>query len=532
MLGLNMYHPQVALTGCRAIAAGAFVLVAVGCADPEEPVRDIKGGDGGLRLSLPGEPRSLNPNLFPLDEYTLIVTQNVFSRLVTRASDGTVLPELAERWTESADGQTYTFHLRKDVRFHDGMPLTSEDVRSTFARIGESSNVEVAQRIGTVDAPDPATVNVHLKAPWAAFIPSIAWYGASILPAHVYGATAWKDNPANRKPIGSGPFKFKSWEPGRRIVLEKNPAFFGQGPYVDELEYLITPTAAEAVRLLVDGHAELALGRPPAAMVRQLGHTPGLRLVMAPSDARTYLAFNVRRAPFDDVRMRRAVNLALDRQALIGNVMNGLGMPAFGFYTPAVAWAYNGAARVPAFEPLEAIRLVRTLHPPPVTLAFVGPPGAAPMPVSAEIVRQLTAVGLRVNAVPVPAAAFVDYLRAGEGFDMVVLSGSQGPDPDTMTARFGSTGSMQMMGYSNPELDRVLARGGALADPAARAPLYFRAQEILADDLPIAPLFEPLRIVVYRDRLRGVPDDDARGLVAEYTFNLVRMPASLSRTER
>lgn len=524
----------MALSGCRAIAAATFVIVAVGCAGPDAPPRDIKGGDGGLRLSLPGEPRTLNPNLFPLDEYTLLVTQNIFSRLVTRTSDGTVLPELAERWTESLDGQTYTFYLRKDVRFHDGTPLTSEDVRSTFARLGESSNVEVAQRIAGVDAPDPTTVNVHLKAPWAAFIPSIAWYGASILPAHVYGATAWKDNPANRKPIGSGPFKFKAWEPGRRIVLEKNTAFFGQGPYVDELEYLITPTPAEAVQLLVDGRVDLTMGRPPAAMVRQLARTPGLRVVIAPSDGRTYLAFNLRRAPFDDLRMRRAVNLALDRQALIGSVMGGLGMPAFGFYTPSVAWAYNGAARVPAFEPLEAIRLLRAARPARVTLAFVGPPGAAPMPVSAEIVRQLTVVGLRVNAVPVPARAFVDYLRAGEGYDMVVLSGSQGPDPDTMTARFGSTGSMQMMGYSNPELDRVLARGGAVADPAARAPLYFRAQEILAADLPVAPLFETVRIGVHRDGLRGLPDDDARGLVADYTFNLVRMPAAppAPRTER
>jgi peptide/nickel transport system substrate-binding protein len=526
------YHPRVALSGSRTIAAAAFILAGVGCTGPGAPPRDIKGGDGGLRLSLPSEPRSLNPNLFPLDEYTHLVTQNIFSRLVTRASDGTVLPELAERWTESADGKTYTFHLRTDVRFHDGTALTSEDVRSTFARIGESSNVEVAQRIAGVDAPDRATVNVHLKTPWAAFIPSIAWYGASILPAHVYGAAPWKDNPANRQPIGSGPFKFKTWEPGRRIVLEKNSAFFAQGPYVDELEYLITATPGESVQLLVDGRVDAIMGRPPAAMVRQLSRTPGLRLVMAPSDGRTYLAFNLRRAPFDDLRMRRAVNLALDRQLLAGSVMGGLGMPAFGFYTPAVAWAYNGGARVPPYEPVEAIRLVRAAHPPPVTLVFVGAPGAAPTPVSAEVIRQLTIVGLRVNAVPVPARTFVDYLRAGEGFDMVVLSGSQGPDPDTMTARFGTTGSMQMMGYSNPELDRVLARGGAVADPAARAPLYYRAQEILAADLPIAPLFETIRIGAYRDGLRGLPDDDARGLVPDHTFNLVRMPAPLPRPER
>ena len=513
------------------MVAATLLVGAAGCARPDASPRDIKGGDGGLRLSLPGEPRSLNPNLFPFDEYTLLVTQNIFSRLVTRASDGTVLPELAERWTESADGRTYTFYLRKDVRFHDGTPLTSEDVRSTFARIGESSNTEVALRIAGVDAPDATTINVHLKDPWAAFIPSIAWYGASILPAHVYGAAAWNNNPANRKPIGSGPFKFKVWEPGRRIVLEKNTAFFGQGPYVDELEYVFTPTPAEGARLLVSGRVDFMVGRPPGAMIKQLARTPGLHVSMAPSDGRTYLAFNVRRAAFSDLRMRRAANLAIDRQALIVDAMGGLGMPAFGFYTPAVAWATTAPASPP--------RSVAAIHlggrpPSPVMLAFVGSPGAAPTPVSADVARQLTAVGMRVTAVPVPAQQFVDYLRAGEGFDLVVLSGFQGPDPDTMTARFGSAGSMQMMGYSNPELDRVLARGGAVADPAARARAYYRAQEILAEDLPIAPLFETLRISVYRDGLRGLPDDDARGLVADNTFNLVRMPApsAARRTEK
>ena len=300
---------------------------------------DAKGGDGVLRLSLPGEPRTLNPNVAPLDEYALLVSQNLFSRLVTRADDSGVLPELAERWTESADGLTYTFYIRKGVRFHDGRPLTAEDVRTTFARIAESSNTEVAQRIASVEAPDPTTVHVRLKAPWAAFIPSIAWFGVSILPSHVYAGAPWKDNPANVKPIGSGPFKLKTWEPGRRIVLEKNPDFFGQGPYLDELDYTIVPSTAEGVQLLLDGQVDFVMGRPPPRMVRQLARTPGLRVTMAPSDGRTYLAFNLRREPFDDVRLRRAVNLALDRRALIDDVLSGLGSPAVGFYTPAVAWA-------------------------------------------------------------------------------------------------------------------------------------------------------------------------------------------------
>ena len=512
------------LSGCRTLAAATLLLACHGCSRPAEPTRDVKGGDGVLRLSLPGEPRTLNPNLGPLDEYALLVTQNLFSRLVTRADDSGVLPELAERWTESADGLTYTFYIRKGVRFHDGRPLTADDVRTTFARLAESSNTEVAQRLAAVEAPDPATVHVRLKAPWAGFIPSIAWFGVSILPSHIYAGMPWKDNPANSKPIGSGPFKLKTWEPGRRIVLEKNPDFFGQGPYVDELDYTIVGSPAEGVQHLLDGRVDIVMGRPPPQMVRKLARTPGLRVTMAPTDGRTYLAFNLRREPFSDLRLRRAANLALDRRALIDGVLSGLGSAAVGFYTPAVAWAYNSAARVPDRDPAEARRIVSAVKPGAITFAFPGTADAHPTPIGTAIAGQLEAVGFRVQPVPIPPAQYLPRLLSGRDFDIVILSGVQGPDPDSMTTRFGSAGSLQVMGYSNPELDRVLDRGRSLLDPASRAAEYYRAQEILAEDLPIAPLFESMRIAVHRDGLRGVPHEDARGLVADYTFNLIRMP--------
>lgn len=509
---------------CLAVTAAVSFPLFLACARPQAPPTEVKGGDGVLRVSLAGEPRTLNPNLGPIDEYALLVTQNIFSRLVTRAEDGSVLPEVAERWTESADGLSYTFHLRKDVTFHDGRALTSEDVKSTFARLAESSNTELAQRLAGVETPDPHTVTIRVKAPWSAFIPSIAWYGASILPAHVYGNSSWKDNPANTKPIGSGPFKFRSWTPGERIVLEKNTAFFGQGPYADVLEYVLTSTPAEGAQLLLDGRVDYVTGRPPASMIPKLSRTPGIHVTLAPTDGRTYLAFNVRHAPFNDVRLRRAVNLALDRRAIVDTAMSGIATPAMGFYTPAVAWAYNANARVPAYDPAQARRLVSELAPPPLIFAFPGLPDAEPNPLGVEVMRQLRAVGFRIEPNPINPPSLLTHLFSGRDFDMVVLSGAHGPDPDNMATRFGTSGSMQVMGYSNAELDRALARGAVTRDPRERAASYFRAQDILAADLPIAPLYETIRATAFRDGLRGLPHDDARGLVADYTFNLVRLP--------
>jgi peptide/nickel transport system substrate-binding protein len=511
-------------------------LLATACADQTTPVREVKGGDGVLRLSLPGEPRSLNPNVAPLDEYALLLGQNIFSKLVALADNGGVLPDVAERWEQSGDGRTYTFYIRRGIRFHDGQPLTAEDVRATFARIDESSNAELGHHLASVRAPDPSTVVITLTTPWAAFIPALGWYGTSILPAHVYGNGAWRRNPANMHPIGSGAFRFKSWEPGRRIVLEKNPDYFGQGPYIDELEYMITPSPTAGVQLLIGGRTDYLVGRAPASMVPQLSRTGGIRVSTSPSDARTYLAFNMRRAPFSDLRARRAVNLAIDRRRIIDGVLSGFGIPAVGFYTPAVAWAYNPKARAPEPDAAKAKELwaevTRLLpSPPAVTLAFPGPPDGSPSALGAEVVQQLGAIGVQVRPRPIAAYEYVERLQKDRDFDIVILGGNHGPDPDSLVARFGSAGSMQIMGYSNADLDALLASGGQQLEPTARASVYFRAQEILAGDLPIAPLYETVRVSVFRDGIRGLPHEDAEGLVPDDAFNLVRLPRQAAQRQ-
>jgi peptide/nickel transport system substrate-binding protein len=498
-------------------------LVCTGCAKDKTPAVSAKGGDGVLRLSFPGEPRTLNPNASPLDEYALFIGQNIFSKLVSLADDGRVLPDVAEQWTESDDGLSYTFRLRSDVRWHDGRPLTSDDVRSTFAQIATSSNSELAAHVAGVDAIDRTTVRVRLKAPWAAFITNVAFYGASILPAHVYGAARWAEHPANLRPIGSGPFKFVSWERGRRIVLEKNVDYFGQGPYVDGLDFTIANSAREAAQQVVDGQCDLLFGRPPVAMVADLSRAPGIRVTTAPSDGRTYLAFNMRRPPFDDLRARRAVNQAIDRRAIVERVLAGYGTPALGFYIPSVEWAYNGEARVPLFDLRAARRLAAESIAQGTRLTLMVParPGT-PSPLGMELVSQLAAAGLAVDVRLVELAKYYEVVRQHD-FDIAVLAGAQGPDPDAMATRFGSSGAMQVMGYSSAALDEALARGSRQTDPVARADAYRRAQEILAVDLPVAPLYEGVDIAVYRDRVRGVPQADARGLVPFFTFNLARL---------
>lgn len=506
-----------------AIFALVLALSAVGCAGREAASRGAKGGDGTLRLSFVGEPRSLNPNLW-LDEHAMLVGQNLFSKLVSLAADGSLLPDLAERWDESPDGLTYTFHLRPGVVWHDGYPLTARDVRQTFVRMAEeSSNREIAGRIAEVTALDDRTVTIRLREPWAAFLPTLGWFGTSILPAHLYGTAAWQDHPANLRPIGTGPFKLRSWDAGRRLVLEKNDEYFGPGPYVDRVEYLFTESPEEAADLLVSGKSDLLVGRPPVHQVGRLSREPGLRLITSPADARSYLGLNLRRRPFQDLRVRRAMNLAIDRAALVDRALAGIGTPAVGFYTPTIGWAYNGNARAPLYDRAEARALFAKALPPGFKATLVCPMVGSVNPLANEVVRQFEDAGLRVEAQCVPPQQYFERVFTTRDFDLVLMAGSQGPDPDNMAARFASTGAFQFMGYANAELDAELSRAARNSDAAIRASAYHRAQEILAADLPIVPLVESIRVTLVRDGLRGLAQDDARGLIPEHTYSLIRL---------
>jgi peptide/nickel transport system substrate-binding protein len=501
----------------------ALASLLAGCAERTTASRGAKGGDGTLRLSLVGEPQTLNPNLGP-GESSLIIGQGLFNRLVSLAADGSVLPELAHSWEASDDGLRYRFHLRGDVAWHDGRPFTSTDARVTIEHVmRESSNRDVASHIAGVTTPGPYTVEISLREPWAAFLTSFAWYGTSILPAHVYRDRPWADHPANLRPIGTGPFKFVSWEPGR-IVMEKNGAYFGPGPYVDRVEYLLAKTPEEAAELLLQGRADLLVGRPPSEHLPELMKVPHLQVRTSPSDARVYLGLNLTRQPFKDLRVRRALSMAIDRRALVTNGLGGVGAPGQGFYTPSVRWAYNELARAPDYDPVAARRELAALVPPGYSAVLVSTRIGTAEPLAVELARQLERVGLKVRVEHERLDGYFQRVLGKRDFDLALLSGSQGPDPDNLAPRFGSNGIYQVMGYSNPAVDEALARGARSSDVTARAAAYRRVQEILAADLPVVPLVESVRVKVYRKGLRGLPEEDARGLVPEFTYNLIRMP--------
>jgi ABC-type transport system substrate-binding protein len=501
----------------------AALLLGTACQPPEpSPLLPLKGRGGELRVLVPGEPKGFDPNATG-DEVFLILAPNLYNALVDLDSEGRLLPDLARSWEVSDGGRAYTFHLREGVVWHDGKPFGSGDVRYTFDRLKThpSLSAEATRRIVRIETPDRLTVVVRLAEPWAPFLPTLAWTGSYILPRHL------PPRPGGR-PVGTGAFRFGGWVKGRRLVLEANRRFHRPGPFVDRIVYIPATDSDRAADAIARGDADLTLTRVPFDRLLRLQRTPGVRVLTTPGSSRFYCAFNLTRPPLGDRRVREAINRALDRGEIVRRALLGYGAPAFGFYTPSVGWAYDGEAHVPPFDPARARSLIQaagagSARPGSGGLELLVP-RLSPMTEMAGLIREeLGRVGLPVRVAELPMAEWLDRAVRQRDYDMTIFAGSQGPDPESLRFRFGSASPGGVPGYASPELDAAVTAGAASLDLQRRAAAYFRAQAILARDLPIAPIAESVHVAVFRSRVRGLPHAEARGLVPANDFSLVRV---------
>ena len=220
----------------------AMVLSLSGCGTDE-----TTGGTSGegsadqtLVMVTTTEPQSFNPD-FKSDDGAWPINQNIFNRLVKLGANTTINMDLAESYEFSEDGMTLTFHLHEGVKWHDGEPFSSEDVKWTYdTAIAEKwSKSDSLANIESIECPDENTVVMNLKTPDVSIISKLAWYGTFIMPKHIYEGTDTATNPANQQPIGTGPFKFVSYEPGVAVTLERNEDYFGDVAKAKTLKFAI-----------------------------------------------------------------------------------------------------------------------------------------------------------------------------------------------------------------------------------------------------------------------------------------------------
>jgi len=431
----------------------------------------------------------------------------LFDTLAWRDASGQTIPWLATDWTVSNDGKTWTFNLRDGVHWQDGQPFTADDVVFTFeyGKAHPDAGWFMVQ-LGEVESVEKVAENqvaIHLKRPFAPFLQTVA-EALFIIPKHIWEKV--DDPKAYMEPdafIGTGAYRLVRFSKEEGTYLfEANPDFFLGEPYVRRLEFV--PISDESMALLNGDIAAFdKFGGVNEEMLAPF-RKPPFQIKQAPGEWGMFLYFNLEKdTPLKDVRVRRAIAHAIDRQALLDRVLLGFGDKGNpGFLPPANPW-YN--PNVPDYpydlEKAKALLAEAGYDGRPIQLAY-SPDWIMASPRVVEILKAgFDAVGLKVELVTMDQAT-IDAAATEGNYEMLITGfGGLGGDPDQLRRMFASFSKMKgfsrARGYQNHEFDQLADAQVAMVDPAERRKAVDRMQAILAEDLPVIPLYYTARVVVY-----------------------------------
>ncbi len=511
----------------RWILAGCCWLLLVGCTADRRtsPHRQTAGGAPAYGDTLVegtiGEASTLLP-ILASDSASLSVAGLIYNGLVKYDKDLRIVGDLADSFKVSSDGLTITFHLRHNVRWHDGAPFTSRDVLYTYRVIVDpktpTAYSEDFKQVASVTAPDDYTVVVRYRRPFA---PALASWGTAILPAHLLEGRDITKSPLARRPVGTGPFRFKEWVAGQKIVLEANPDYFEGRPYLDRYVFRVIPDSSTMFMELKAGGVDM-MSLTPVQYARETEsrHFNGrFCKYRYPSNGYLYLGYNLRYPLFKDVRVRRAITAAINKDELIQGVLFGMGQRAVGPIVPG-RWAYNPSLHDIPFDPAYARRLLAEAGwqtgsdgilqkgGKPFRFTILTNQGNQQRLLTAQIIQQrLRQVGIDVRIRVVEWAAFLKEFIDKGNFEAVLLGWLTSQDPDMYDVWHSSKtkpGELNFIGYRNPEVDRLLVEGRSTFDLEKRKKAYYRIQEILVQDQPYTFLYVPDALPVVSARIHGV----------------------------
>ncbi|MFC4171014.1 ABC transporter substrate-binding protein [Microvirga sp. GCM10011540] len=456
-----------------------------------------------LEIGADNSPTGLDPHLITAFPSFMVVNGNIYEGLTAVDKDLKVVPSLAESWTVSSDGKTYTFKLRDNVKFHDGSAMEAEDVVSTIKRVQSKEIASpLASRLSAIEsanAVDPRTVELKLKEPSAPLLASLATI--AIVPSSV----ETNKDVLQKQPVGTGPFKFQEWQPNGFILLAKNDNYWQQGlPKLSGLKFNIVPESATRQVGLTNGQYAL-LPNIDAATALQLKGKPGVKLSETLELAYTLIGMNVSKPPFDNPKVREAVNYAINRQEIVDAALFGAGVPG-GPLSPALkSWALD-VKEFPCYshDPAKAEALLKESGVSlPINVTMNVLPRQDIKDVAQVVQEQLNKVGFNVELKNQEQGQFIQDWR-NSNFDMFASLNAGNPDPDEYFYRtFRTGGSTNVFKYSDAEIDRLLDSARTMQDQAERKKAYDQVQKKLACSGPVAHLTYGTLFSAMRDKLQG-----------------------------
>ena len=475
--------------------------------------------DSTLRLALINDP-ILNPVLAP-DIGSILVNKIIFPGLVRPDEQLRPTPDLATSWSSSPDGRIYTFALRPGVRWHDGAPFTSRDVRFTFERILDPASGSLLwsdfSAIERIETPDSLTVRFVLKAPFGAFL-TLLGYNCGIIPEHAFRSRSIVEHTdfSHRTPIGTGPFRVIAAEPGASLLLEANPDYYGTPPRLRRILFRVVPDLNAQVAALRADELDL-ITLEPASLAGVEG-AEGITVRRATVPQHYFVGFNQRLPLFRPAAVRRALDAAVHRAPIISGVLKGAADPPAGTIPLALhAWFADSLVH-PGGDTLAALRslaeagwnrdrsgTLRDAGGRPFRFTLLVDKGNPSREQTALAVRQdLRAIGMQVDIQTLEFAALVrDHLQPGR-FDAILIWWTTPPDPDQYSY-YASGQINNNVAYSNPRADSLLLAGRAETDSARRRAIYLAFQALEREDPPVLVLYYPREIQAMQARLAGVP---------------------------
>lgn len=423
---------------------------------------------------------------------TIWMTQNIYERLVQPNADGTeIIPQLASSWEVSDDGLVYTFHLR-DATFHDGSPVTAGDVKFSIQRAKdyEGGWGFLLEALSSIDTPDDKTVVLTLDYPWAPLLADLAMYAYAIIPQHVVeseGIDAFL-----QAPVGSGPFAFDSWNKGTSITFKRYDGWWGDAPNIEYLKYLIVPNDNSRVLLLQNKEADI-IENPPGNLLDQIDKTPGVRTALFDSTRMDFLILNHNYAPLSDVKVRQAINYAIDREAIVKLVLSGYGTPATSFFPKDMLYFNSDLKGYP--HDLEKAKqlMAESSFPDGFDTDLVEVSNDAVGNGTAIIVKQnLAEIGINVNIQNYELATAYDKERQPDAQMGQRYWTNDIIDPDevvTFAVDKDAGAHAFFTWYDNPHAVDLVNKARSELDPDKRRAMYYEIQQIMNDDAVFVPLF-------------------------------------------
>jgi peptide/nickel transport system substrate-binding protein len=494
---LKRFRPMSRRTFLRGLLGLGLAGPLSGCTPATAPAEPTPAGPRGqLTVAMPFRVVALDPHgAQGVERPTLTVARHIFDTLVVRdPATGEYRPALAVEWS-TPDQNTWVFTLRPGVRYHDGSPLTSADVKACIERVvalkGPPAPLWAA--LEGVETPDERTVRIRTRTPVGTMLANLALL--YIAPASRVNAEGFFNSP-----VGTGPFKFVSWRRDAEVRLEANPDHWGGPPAVKTLVFKDIPEVAARVTALETGEVDLTYGLPPDQLPA-LRRNRELELASVPSYTYYFVWFNHQRPPFNDVRVRKALWHALDIEAMARDLLKEVGRSA---RAPIPETVFGFAPQTPyEYNPGRARQLLREAGlPEGFETTMQWNPGSGPQDreVAQAMISYWNAVGVRVKSLEKERAQWLkDLLELNWDLNFQTNSVQTGDADFTLRRLYHS--SARRLGYANPTLDRLLDEAAATLDQRRRLDLYAQAQQILWEDAVGIFPFDLLEVYVFRKRV-------------------------------